>query len=331
LTYDGISAVTTRQVRITPRFESWQSAARELLQEGVPPGTIEWLEVVGDEPPPASVVGAPGAHRVPRRFVEIARQVAGHPSAGRWGLLYRVLWRVVHEDHDLLRLETDADVSLLIEMERAVRSAAPFVPPGASLGELREAARGCTGCDLHRAATQTVFGQGTEAAGIALVGEQPGDQEDVQGLPFVGPAGQVLDRALGEVGLRRDDIYLTNVVKHFKFVQTGKRRLHATPQEPEILACRPWLEAELQAVRPQVLVCLGATASRAIFGPSFRLMKQRGVFLPTRWTPRSLATLHPSAVLRAPDAEGQERLYGLLKQDLGAAVTELARARAAPG
>ena len=322
--------MTTRQVRIEPRFESWQSAARELLREGVPPETIEWLETAGGEPAAAPIAGEPGVHRVPRRFVEIARQVAGHPSAGRWALLYRVLWRVVHEDHDLLRLDTDADVSVLLEMERAVRSAAPFVPAVASLAELRQAARTCTGCDLHRAATQTVFGQGTEAARIALVGEQPGDQEDVQGLPFVGPAGQVLDRALGEVGLRREEIYLTNVVKHFKFVQTGKRRLHATPQEHEILACRPWLEAELQAVRPQVLVCLGATASRAIFGPSFRLMKQRGVLLPTRWTARSLATLHPSAVLRAPDAESQERLYGLLKQDLTSAVAELGRARGGP-
>src|SRR5437667_44257 len=323
--------VTTRQVRIEPRFESWQSAARELLREGVPPETIEWLEATGGEPCPAPVMGEPGVHRVPRRFVEIARQVAGHPSAGRWALLYRVLWRVIHEDHDLLRLETDADISVLVAMEKAVRSAAPFVPPEASLEELRQAARICTGCDLHRAATQTVFGQGTEAARIALVGEQPGDQEDVQGLPFVGPAGQVLDRALGEVGLRREEIYLTNVVKHFKFIPTGKRRLHATPQEPEILACRPWLEAELQAVRPEVLVCLGATASRAVFGPAFRLMKQRGLFLATRWTARSMATLHPSAVLRAPDEEGQERLYGLLKQDLTRAVAELGRAGRSAG
>jgi len=210
-------------------------------------------------------------------------------------------------------------VSSLLEMERAVRSAAPFVPPGAALPELRQAARQCTGCELYRSATQTVFGQGPPTSRIALVGEQPGDQEDLQGLPFVGPAGQVLDRALGEVGLRRDELYLTNVVKHFKFVPTGKRRLHATPQEPEILACRPWLEAELQAVGPQVLVCLGATAARAILGPSFRLMKERGRFLPTRWTPRTLATLHPSAVLRAPDAGGQARLFGLLKEDLAAA------------
>lgn len=312
----------TRPIRIEPRFESWQAAARALLKDAVPPDAVEWVEGEAVEEAAAPADQA-GAHRVPRRFVDAARQVACHPSPGRWALLYRVLWRIVHEDHDLLQREADADVSGLLQMEKAVRSAAPFVPPSGSIAELQEAARGCTGCDLHRQATQTVFGRGPQTSRLALVGEQPGDQEDLQGLPFVGPAGQVLDRALGEVGLRRDELYLTNVVKHFKFVHTGKRRLHQTPQDPEILACRPWLEAELQAVRPEVLVCLGATAARAIFGPAFRLMKQRGLFLPTRWTARTMATLHPSAVLRAPDAEGQDRLYRLLKQDLSSAVESL--------
>jgi uracil-DNA glycosylase len=311
-----------RPIRIEPSFESWQAAARALLRDAVPPEAVEWLE--GEPVEPAAAPAAEtGAHRVPRRFVEMARQVACHPAAGRWALLYRALWRIVHEDHDLLRREVDPDVSELLQMEKAVRSAAPFVPAGASIPDLQQAARACTGCDLYRNATQTVFGQGPQTSRLALVGEQPGDQEDLQGLPFVGPAGQVLDRALGEVGLRRDELYLTNVVKHFKFVPTGKRRLHQTPQEPEVLACRPWLEAEMQAVRPEVLVCLGATASRAVFGPAFRLMKQRGLFLPTRWTARTMATLHPSAVLRAPDAEGQERLYRLLKQDLTTAVDAL--------
>jgi uracil-DNA glycosylase family protein len=320
----------TRQIRIEPRFESWQGAARELLREAVPPEAVEWLEGTPTELPAAPPSAETSAHRVPRRFVELARQVAGHPAPGRWALLYRVLWRIVHEDHDLLRRESDGDVSGVLQMEKAVRSAAPFVPTGGSIPALQQAARACTGCDLYRSATQTVFGQGPQATRIALVGEQPGDQEDLKGLPFVGPAGQVLDRALSEVGLRRDDLYLTNVVKHFKFVLTGKRRLHATPQEPEIVACRPWLEAELQAVRPEVLVCLGATASRAVLGPAFRLMKQRGVFLPTRWTARTLATLHPSAVLRAPDTEGQERLYGLLKQDLATAAAAARAAGMAP-
>jgi DNA polymerase len=315
----------TRPIRIEPRFESWQAAARALLREAVPPDAVEWLEGLEGEPvePPATPAPDASAHRVPRRFVDMARQVAGHPAPGRWALLYRVLWRIVHEDHDLLQREADADVSGLLQMEKAVRSAAPFVPPAASIAGLQQAAKACTGCDLYRNATQTVFGRGPQASRLALVGEQPGDQEDRQGLPFVGPAGQVLDRALGEVGLHRDELYLTNVVKHFKFVSTGKRRLHQTPQEPEILACRPWLEAELQVVHPEVLVCLGATAARSVFGPAFRLMKQRGLFLPTRWTARTMATLHPSAVLRAPDAEGQERLYGLLKQDLATAVDAL--------
>src|SRR5437867_12747920 len=151
--------MTTRQVRIEPRFESWQGAARELLRDGVPPEAVEWLEAATGEPGVLAPPAEGGAHRVPRRFVEVARQVAGHPSAGRWALLYRVLWRIVHEDHDLLRLETDADISVLVAMEKAVRSAAPFVPPEASLEELRQAARIRTGCDLHRAATQTVSGQ----------------------------------------------------------------------------------------------------------------------------------------------------------------------------
>jgi uracil-DNA glycosylase family protein len=313
----------SRQIRIEPRFESWQSAARELLRDEIPPDSVEWQEGgsgqlrIGDLVPPAP----PSAHRVPRRFLELARGAARRPSPGTWALLYRVLWRIVHENHDLLQHPHDPDVSELLRMESgpAASSAAPFVPAGASIPALREAARACTGCELHRFASQTVFSQGAATARIALVGEQPGDQEDLQGLPFVGPAGQVLDRALGEVGLRREDLYLTNVVKHFKFVRTGKRRLHATPQEREILACRPWLEAELQTVRPEVLVCLGATAARSIFGPSFRLMKQRGDFIPTRWTPRTLATFHPSAVLRAEDAAGQQRLYGLLKEDLAKA------------
>ena len=315
----------TRPIRIEPRFESWQAAARALLRDEVPPEAVDWLERLAGGPvePPAAPVADASGHRVPRRFVDMARQVAGHPAPGRWALLYRVLWRIVHEDHDLLQREADADVSGLLQMEKAVRSAAPFVPPAASIPDLQQAAKACTGCDLYRHATQTVFGRGPQASRLALVGEQPGDQEDRQGLPFVGPAGQVLDRALGEVGLRREELYLTNVVKHFKFVATGKRRLHQTPQEPEMLACRPWLEAELQAVHPEVLVCLGATAARAVFGPAFRLMKQRGLFLPTRWTARTMATLHPSAVLRAPDAEGQERLYGLLKQDLATAVDAL--------
>jgi uracil-DNA glycosylase len=174
----------------------------------------------------------------------------------------------------------------------------------------------CRGCDLYRHATQTVFGKGPTTAGAVLVGEQPGDQEDLQGAPFVGPAGEVLDRALSAADLSRDSVYVTNVVKHFKFIERGKRRIHQTPNAVEIGACRPWLEAELAIVRPRVLVCLGATASKALLGPDFRITRDRGRFLKTAWAPQLLATYHPSAVLRAEDPAGQEKIYGDLVADL---------------
>jgi uracil-DNA glycosylase family protein len=158
-----------------------------------------------------------------------------------------------------------------------------------------------------------------------LVGEQPGDVEDVKGAPFVGPAGEVLDRALADAALPREEIYVTNAVKHFKFVRTPKRRIHQTPGPIEIAACRPWLDAELAVLRPRVLVLLGATASKALLGPSFRLMQERGRFLDARIgdVPRVLATMHPSAILRAEDAAGKERLYGYLRDDLKLAAAEL--------
>jgi DNA polymerase len=153
---------------------------------------------------------------------------------------------------------------------------------------------------------------------VVLVGEQPGDQEDRQGAPFVGPAGEVFDRALAEVGLVRDRLYVTNIVKHFKFVERGKRRIHQTPRQAEISACRPWLEAELTLIQPEVLVCLGATAARALLGGDFRIMKERGRWLDSRWARRTMATLHPSAVLRGEDESAQARLYDMLVEDLGA-------------
>jgi DNA polymerase len=161
-----------------------------------------------------------------------------------------------------------------------------------------------------------VFGRGPRDARLMLVGEQPGDQEDRQGAPFVGPAGEVLDRALAEVGLDRARIYVTNVVKHFKFVLRGKRRIHEKPRTTEVVACRPWLDAEVAAIRPELLVCLGATAASAILGPQFRLLKQRGQFLQTSSGLRALATIHPSAVLRGPDEEGKAKLYAMLVEDL---------------
>jgi DNA polymerase len=325
-----------RTVVIEPTFEAWQAAARTLLRGGVPPSEVAWAE----SPPGAVAEPAPApqvqpAARVPRQFLDLARQVAGTSDPARWQFLYEILWRLVHESRDLLKEGRDpqvrrlfamaaqarraaerAEVQEMIELEAVGAGARPFVPDGAGLTELRAAAGRCTGCDLYRHATQMVFGQGAVDARLVLVGEQPGDQEDLKGAPFVGPAGEVLDRALGEAGLDRQRLYVTNAVKHFKFVERGKRRIHQTPRLSEIAACRPWLEAELALIRPETLVGLGATAARALFGPEFRVMKERGRLFASRWAPRSIATLHPSAVLRGEDAATQERLYRMLVDDL---------------
>jgi uracil-DNA glycosylase len=180
-------------------------------------------------------------------------------------------------------------------------SATDFMPERRTLPALREAAAGCRGCQLWTRGTQTVFGEGPRRARVMLVGEQPGNDEDLAGKPFVGPAGRVLDRALETAGIARGDVYVTNVVKHFKWEPKGKRRIHAKPNQLEIAACLPWLEAELDIVKPAVLVCLGATAAQALLGPKFRVTKQRGEWMPSRWASHVMATVHPSAILRAPD------------------------------
>ena len=185
------------------------------------------------------------------------------------------------------------------------RSAADFLPPRRTLSTLREAAAGCRGCDLWMRGTQTVFGEGAAGARVMLVGEQPGNDEDLAGRPFVGPAGQLLDRALDAAGVARGDAYVTDVVKHFKWQARGKRRIHARPSTIEIGACLPWLEAELAAVKPEVLVCLGATAAQALLGRSFRVSTQRGQWVASRWAPRVMATVHPSSILRAPDDDAR--------------------------
>jgi DNA polymerase len=182
-------------------------------------------------------------------------------------------------------------------------SAAELIPANAGLPKLREAAAGCTACDLWRSGTQTVFGEGTRAAEVMLVGEQPGDKEDLAGKPFVGPAGRILDQAMEEAGIDRTKAYVTNVVKHFKWTARGKRRIHAKPNWSEIAACKPWLEAELAAVKPHVLVCLGATAAQALLGRDFRVTKQRGEQVETDLAPIAIATIHPSAILRMQDDE----------------------------
>ena len=198
-----------------------------------------------------------------------------------------------------------------------------FVPAEADLDGLRAAAARCRGCDLYKDATQTVFGAGPADARMVIVGEVPGDQEDRKGEPFVGPAGRLLDRVLEEVGIDRSQVYLTNAVKHFKFVpaERGKRRIHKTPSRTEVVACRPWLDAELDLVRPELVVCLGAIAAKSLLGQDFRVTKERGkiVSMPDR-PERALATVHPSAVLRAKD---REAAYQELVADLAVAAKVL--------
>ncbi|MBA3962710.1 MAG: UdgX family uracil-DNA binding protein [Chthoniobacterales bacterium] len=194
------------------------------------------------------------------------------------------------------------------------------VPETASLTTLRETARGCTACPLYKNATQTVFGEGPKHATLMFLGEQPGDQEDLSGKPFIGPAGKLLDRALEEAGIDRDTVYVTNTVKHFKWEPRGKRRIHQKPSSRDIAACRPWFEAELRLVRPKVLVCLGATAAQAIFGSSFRVTSERGQILESEFAPRVVATVHPSSLLRQPDEETRDREYALFLADLRVAL-----------
>ena len=201
-------------------------------------------------------------------------------------------------------------------MRRPARSAGSFIPSHLSLPTLGEAAARCTGCDLYKQATQTVFGKGAAHASILLVGEQPGDQEDRAGHPFVGPAGKILDKALDEAGIDRRDLYVTNAVKHFKWEPQGKRRKHKKPSAAEIAACRPWLEAEVHVVRPRVIVCLGVTAAQSVFGKAIRLNEMRDRPWSTPLAAAVFVTVHPSAVLRHPEAAQRDEEYRRFVQDL---------------
>ena len=184
-------------------------------------------------------------------------------------------------------------------------TAAPLIPERPTLKKLREAAAGCKACPLWETGTQTVFGEGSAKADVVFVGEQPGDQEDLEGRPFVGPAGKLLDQALEETGIDREQVYVTNVVKHFKWKSQGKRRIHQKPNWKEIGACRPWLDAEVAVLKPRVLVCLGATAAQALLGRDFRVSRQRGELVESPLAEKTIATVHPSSILRAEDRDVQ--------------------------
>jgi DNA polymerase len=202
------------------------------------------------------------------------------------------------------------------QVSTAPLSAKEFLPAERDLASLATAARVCRGCPLYADATQTVFGEGPPDARLVFVGEQPGDQEDLAGHPFVGPAGDVFAEALAEAGIDRSQVYVTNTVKHFKWTPRGKRRLHAKPNSREIYACRPWLEAELEVIRPQALVLLGATAAQAILGPQFRIQRERGQPRRSDWCDWTVATYHPSAVLRAGEAKHAAEVRAALLADL---------------
>ena len=213
--------------------------------------------------------------------------------------------------------------TMLTDIEGSASSAREFLPAELDLDSLAAAARGCRGCELCARATQTVFGEGPHHARLMFVGEQPGDREDLAGRPFVGPAGQVLDEALAAVGIDRSEVYVTNAVKHFHWVPQGTRRLHAKPSARHLAACRPWLEAEIRALRPAMLVCLGTTAAGALLGPEFRITRQHGQVFSTRWAPWTMATYHPSALLRVADETTRSRMQEQLLYDLRRAAHHL--------
>ena len=464
------------QITFAPTFSAWQRAARAAVIEAIPPGEIHWQELAADQPAlalfdeveSAATDRERAAIRVPKSFLETARRVACHREPERWGLLYRVLWRLTHGEPRLLEIAVDPDVHRLQQWDKAIRHDvhkmrafvrfravslaggeqwyvawfepqhhivelnAPFFtdrfaalrwsiltpdrcahwdgkaviftagmtradappddeieplwlqyyahifnparvkihamqaempkhywknlpeaalipalireaparaetmirrshartdadtgewhpatpPPTRDLAELRAAAAGCTSCPLYKNATQTVFGEGRPMADVVFVGEQPGDAEDLAGKPFIGPAGRLLDQALAEAGIDRAMVYVTNAVKHFKWEPRGKRRLHKTPNSRDIAACRPWLEAEVAALQPRVLVALGATAAGTILGPKIKVLRDRGQILPSEFCAQTIVTVHPSSLLRAPDEAARAAAYALFLADL---------------
>ncbi len=228
-------------------------------------------------------------------------------------------WNTLPEAHILNDLLRTADSRVSAMIQKQAPSAKPWVPETRNLQVLGNTLPACEGCALYRFATQAVFGEGPPDARIVMVGEQPGDQEDREGRPFIGPAGKLLDRALADAGVDRSTVYVTNAVKHFKFVERGKRRIHDKPSGTEVSACRPWLEAELTAIQPELIVCLGATAAQSLMGRDFRVTADRGRLLPTRWAKNLLATIHPSAILRMPEPDRQKQEYDLFVRDLSMA------------
>ena len=329
-------------------FEEFRDAARALIGAGVPPADVNWRvgtgDLLGGELPPQS--GA--TFNVPAAYVPLAEAVVCHSDPERFALLYELLWRITHGERQLLAMASDPLVHRVRRMEKSVRrdmhkmtafgertrqmvASPPTVPRNArgidlpalneaeelvSLAAVRNAAARCERCPLYKNATQTVFGEGPVDAPVVFVGEQPGDQEDLAGKPFVGPAGQMFDRAFAEAGIDRSRVYVTNAVKHFKFEPRGKRRIHQKPNNAEIDACRWWLDKELHLIKPRLTVALGATAARALTGRDTTISRARGRMMPLRDGVEGFITVHPSFLLRLPDEASKAREYQRFVADL---------------
>lgn len=334
-----------RSVRITDGhdYQAWRAAARALLLAGTRPDEVQWREgepdllTLSDGTAPAVSGRAVGV--VPQLFVDLAKVALFHDDPARFGLLYRLLFRL-QKDHALLASRSDPDVARLYKLcadvrdaERREREARNHPEPMAvppreeeamdasfeeitSLAAARAAIEGCTRCPLYEHATQAVFGEGPTRAEVMFVGEQPGDQEDQQGKPFVGPAGQVLDSALERVGIERSRTYVTNAVKHFKFEPRGKRRIHQKPNAGEIQACRFWLDLERRFVRPKLVVALGASAAQALMGKAVSVSSVRGKKLELPDGASLMVTVHPSYLLRIPEAERKAEELKRFEADL---------------
>lgn len=302
-------------------FESWRETARALILAGIPPQDIDWQvgEGTSDIPSPPSSAGL----SVPKGFFDIARLAIEHDDPNRFGLLYALLY-IVTQDRTALTDRSDPLVARVEAMAHEVSMArTQKIKTGsnseAALSALRQDASNCTRCDLYRHATQVVFSEGQVDARMMLVGEQPGDQEDLQGRPFVGPAGQVLDKALEKAGIDRARIYISNAVKHFKFEPRGKRRIHSKPNAGEISACRWWLDQERALIKPPVIIALGSTAAHSLFGKSVTLSRMRGtpVMLPDG--SECHVTIHPSYLLRIDDEVRKQEEYRQFVEELAAA------------
>jgi DNA polymerase len=335
-------------------LEEFREHVRTLIAAQARPRDVTWTtsadDLFGEAPPPDVKIPK---FTVPGAYVELARDVLLHRDPQRFALLYEVLWRLLNEDRMLLAIFSDPLVYRLRQMQKAVerdrqrmvfarirkakekrtehiidaptaprrlslRETAPVVSDAEakSLAALKQQAQACQRCPLFSNATRTVFGEGPSGAPVVFVGEQPGDQEDLAGLPFVGPAGQLFDRALGEAGIERSRVYVTNAVKHFKFTPRGKKRIHQKPNAREVEHCRWWLDRELALIQPKLVVALGGTAARAITGKDVKITQMRGRTVTLRDGLSVLFTVHPSYLLRLPDAAAEAAEYRHFVEDL---------------